>query len=398
MQQQLPAQQQVYNNNNNNNYSQQQDESMEDVAQPHQHHHQHQHNSNHVHSVLAEKLGSQGSDECAELECPLCYRVFYQPVTLPCGHTFDRACLARVFDYTSKCPLCREVIHILPDQYPITVALNNLIQKYFVKEFEQRKQEEQQVSTSPDKNNLPLFLMVDHVLYPLTKLIVHVFEPRYRLMMRRCMSGSRTFGLVTYGNEGGVSKFGTLAKITAFQVLPDGRCLIEAVGDKRFAIQSTWEQDGYTCGRVEWFNEEKPINEDEQKKVHESSERAFAIVQRMFASVGASQVKQAIEQKIGKMPSASQPEHFSFWLSSLLSLSALSIQDKVNLLKQTSTRKRLDMLTPLAESVFNYYKQQKMLSASPFQQQPQQPTGSESQGYYQQNAMQQNQQQSCCLQ
>ncbi len=33
--------------------------------------------------------------------------LLYKPVTVPCGHTFCQGCLARTFDHTPYCPMCR---------------------------------------------------------------------------------------------------------------------------------------------------------------------------------------------------------------------------------------------------------------------------------------------------
>jgi Lon protease-like protein len=242
---------------------------------------------------------------------------------------------------------------MLPEQYPVTVSLNNLIQKYFSKEYKQR-QEEDLKEKQMDKNNIPIFIL-DYVLYPGTTLALHIFEPRYRLMMRRCMSGSKSFGLVAYGAEGGIAKYGTIAKITNMQMLADGRSLVDTVGDKRFCILDTWEQDGYTCGRVEWVQEDQITAEEEKKKLKESSEKAFLVTSQILQNIG-SNAKQAIEAKIGKMPNASQPVELSFWLAALLGLSVLSPQDRVLMLKETNTRARLEYLTPMAANAFNQYR------------------------------------------
>lgn len=63
-----------------------------------------------------------------DLECGLCYRLFYEPVTTPCGHTFCRKCLDRCLDHTVTCPMCKgnlaEVIVILVfDKNPYSVLL-----------------------------------------------------------------------------------------------------------------------------------------------------------------------------------------------------------------------------------------------------------------------------------
>lgn len=35
-------------------------------------------------------------------------RLFYEPVSTPCGHTFCKNCLERCLDHTPHCPLCKE--------------------------------------------------------------------------------------------------------------------------------------------------------------------------------------------------------------------------------------------------------------------------------------------------
>jgi len=42
-----------------------------------------------------------------DFECTLCCRLFWQPVTTPCGHSFCRTCLDRCLDYSPACPLCK---------------------------------------------------------------------------------------------------------------------------------------------------------------------------------------------------------------------------------------------------------------------------------------------------
>ena len=42
-----------------------------------------------------------------DMECSLCYRLFYRPVTTPCGHSFCRECLDRCLDHQTNCPMCK---------------------------------------------------------------------------------------------------------------------------------------------------------------------------------------------------------------------------------------------------------------------------------------------------
>ena len=41
-----------------------------------------------------------------QLECIICFDIFDDPITLPCGHTFCRQCVLCVFN--RKCALCNE--------------------------------------------------------------------------------------------------------------------------------------------------------------------------------------------------------------------------------------------------------------------------------------------------
>jgi Lon protease-like protein len=83
--------------------------------------------------------------------------------------------------------------------------------------------------------------------------ILHVFEPRYRLMIRRCIeSSSPRFGMLmpTRGSDG-VGDYGTMLEIQSVQMLPDGRSMVETVGTQRFRLLEKGGLDGYTVGRIE---------------------------------------------------------------------------------------------------------------------------------------------------
>ncbi len=48
-----------------------------------------------------------GLVEPTDFECPLCFRLLWQPITTPCGHTFCKMCLDRVLDHNIECPMCK---------------------------------------------------------------------------------------------------------------------------------------------------------------------------------------------------------------------------------------------------------------------------------------------------
>jgi len=101
----------------------------------------------------------------------------------------------------------------------------------------------------------PIFVCA--LAFPHMPTILHVFEPRYRLMLRRCIeSGTPRFGMVLpargAGNGvAGVLEYGTMLDIKSIQMLPDGRSMVEAMGSHRFRLLEKGSLDGYTVGRVE---------------------------------------------------------------------------------------------------------------------------------------------------
>src|SRR5436190_18402303 len=91
---------------------------------------------------------------------------------------------------------------------------------------------------------IPLFPL-HTVLCPGIALPLHIFEPRYRLMIERCIEYATPFGIVVIraGQEVGatdvaIAGVGTFAEIREATRLPDGRYDILVVGSGRFAVES----------------------------------------------------------------------------------------------------------------------------------------------------------------
>ena len=108
---------------------------------------------------------------------------------------------------------------------------------------------------------LPLFPL-GTVLFPGALMPLHIFEPRYRLLIRRCSERQRPFGvvLIRNGSEVGGSaepyEVGTEAKIVAESLLPNGRSYIVTRGERRFAVESLIEDaEPYLVGRVRYLDE-----------------------------------------------------------------------------------------------------------------------------------------------
>lgn len=71
---------------------------------------------------------------------------------------------------------------------------------------------------------------------------LNIFEPRYRLLIRRCLEGSRRFGLATVNRNHELQRVACEVEISECQAAPDGRFLIDIVGMRRFRVLNAWEQ------------------------------------------------------------------------------------------------------------------------------------------------------------
>ena len=116
---------------------------------------------------------------------------------------------------------------------------------------------------------LPLFPL-NVVLFPGGYLPLHIFEERYRLMMRHCLEGDRRFGvvLINSGSEVGEpavpETVGTVANIDEVRTLDDGRMLIGVKGERRFRVVEIVEQLPYIVAEV------VPLEDDGASIVDES--------------------------------------------------------------------------------------------------------------------------------
>ena len=91
---------------------------------------------------------------------------------------------------------------------------------------------------------IPVFPLANTVLLPGEVLPLHIFEPRYRAMVKDALSGHRVIGMVQalpseHGEDIGsseMSSVGCLGLIAQHQELPDGRFLMWLLGVERFRI------------------------------------------------------------------------------------------------------------------------------------------------------------------
>jgi len=191
---------------------------------------------------------------------------------------------------------------------------------------------------------LPLFPL-GVVLFPGVVMPLHIFEPRYRQMVARCLEGDRRFGLVYHDpdqmgpfllEEGRV---GCVAEIQEFQPLPDGRSLILVGGVTRFRIM-----DGIEAGNLyfEGLVEELP---------DEDGSGDFGLAERRRRSVGLFQaVVEILPEPPERLPELDVGEEISFRLAPTIRIDPAWQQA---LLETRDERDRLDRLDRIFQAVLD---------------------------------------------
>jgi Lon protease-like protein len=108
---------------------------------------------------------------------------------------------------------------------------------------------------------MPMFPL-GSVLVPSMVLPLHVFEPRYRQLVRDCLDGTPEFGvvLIQRGSEVGGgdvrTEVGTVARMVEAAELPDGRYALHCVGTRRIRVERWLDDAPYPRAEVEDWPDE----------------------------------------------------------------------------------------------------------------------------------------------
>ena len=113
---------------------------------------------------------------------------------------------------------------------------------------------------------IPLFPL-EVVLLPGAVLPLHIFEPRYREMIRRCMAESLDFGVVLQ-RDAGIASVGCTAELQqTLKEYPDGRMDILTLGRLPFHIQRVLEEQAYFEAEIDFLDDQPGGSLDLQKQL-----------------------------------------------------------------------------------------------------------------------------------
>ena len=85
---------------------------------------------------------------------------------------------------------------------------------------------------------IPIFPLSGAILFPRSQLPLHIFEPRYREMVRDVMEGPGRIGMIqpVAGDEYHLHKIGCIGEVVGIEELEDGRFNIVLHGASRFRL------------------------------------------------------------------------------------------------------------------------------------------------------------------
>ncbi|XP_014252363.1 LON peptidase N-terminal domain and RING finger protein 3 [Cimex lectularius] len=287
--------------------------------------------------------------DAEDFECVLCCRTLWRPVTTPCGHTYCLMCLDRCLDYSSNCPLCMTSLsqYLGASEKVVTEFLEVALALALPYEYALRLMtHRQEVSVLVHAPDVPIFVCT--TAYPTVSCPLFVFEPRYRLMVRRAIeSGGRQFGIAACTHQhNGVKRYaeyGTMLEIKDIVLMNDGCSILSSVGGRRFRVISKNERDGYDTAQVQYIVDD-PIPQQSYQELtllHDTVRKRG----KYWFSKMSQDMQMKIIRTFGEMPplesnwlSLEDGPAWAWWLVAILPLGQ---HLQIGILRTTCLEKRL---------------------------------------------------------
>jgi Lon protease-like protein len=182
--------------------------------------------------------------------------------------------------------------------------------------------------------DLPLFPL-NVVLFPGMELPLHIFEPRYRLMINECYEQNLPFGVVLARPESQPLHeepypVGTMAEIEALDRMADGRMNLIARGSQRFRILSQHHAKPYLSGTVEIYNDITEAAPTLEAAAQQARSLFRAYLETLLEVIGRGELGFNLPDDV---------EELSHFIAHLIDVHD---EQKQHMLELTSTRQRLE--------------------------------------------------------
>ena len=181
---------------------------------------------------------------------------------------------------------------------------------------------------------LPIFPLPEVVLFPQEYLPLHIFETRYRVMLKSVLKSDSRFGVVRWDPiSKQMANVGCCAEIIKHQTSQDGRSNIVTIGQQRFRILEIISETPFINALVSWVDDEKIAD---QAKLLELR-NAVSIALKDVVSL-TSKLTESEKELPDSLPDI--PRELSFWIAAHLGGPVANEQQ--NLLELTNTFHRLE--------------------------------------------------------
>lgn len=142
------------------------------------------------------------------------------------------------------------------------------------------------------KYQIPIFPLPGAVLFPRTHLPLHIFEPRYRMMMEAIVAGEQRLAIANlregyqsdYFGAPPVHKMMTAARLLYADKLLDGRWNILVEGIERVELMGEPQREPFRIGIVSPIRE--AIEENERAEVFTLTRRLASLAESIGEQVG----------------------------------------------------------------------------------------------------------------
>jgi ATP-dependent Lon protease len=205
---------------------------------------------------------------------------------------------------------------------------------------------------TPITRVIPIFPLA-HVQFPGALTPLHIFEPRYRKLLKDVMDRDKVFGIIYRDEEMPVEterlplgSVGCTVEVAVVQGMPDGRSNILCVGERRYHLLNYVEGEPYLQAEVELFDDE-PVSEDLSSEM----EQAKNLFQRWL--IANRKLKDDSDRESGEVPELpDDAQALSFIVSAYLEIEAKA---KQRLLELTDTETRLRQVNDILKKLTDEY-------------------------------------------
>ncbi|MGH7682173.1 MAG: LON peptidase substrate-binding domain-containing protein, partial [Candidatus Eiseniibacteriota bacterium] len=177
-----------------------------------------------------------------------------------------------------------------------------------------------------DQETQPVFPLPNVVLFPKAILSLHVFEPRYRLMMEEVIQGGQSICLALlkpgweadYYGAPDVYPVACVGRVASYQELPDGRYNVTLQGEYKVAIDGFEREQPFRVARIRrvaedeaWIARDTTPGASKEllemfRRFHEGKGAALDLAATFGAPMGADAIVNTIAMNLNVEPAVKQ--------------------------------------------------------------------------------------------